>query len=253
MRSGGEVNNQSGESGSFEVANPGEQMERIYTYDGNHLIDIHAPNVPWYNQSFTYDALNRLTHAEGRYGTISYTYDDVGNRLTKTINSDTEYYTYLTGTNKLDQMAGANPISFTYDANGNTTTIESKTFIYNQNNRLIRVEEDGSTIAEYTYTGLGQRVIKTVDGVTTIFHYDLRGKLIAESRPDGTMTAEYLYMGKIRIAKVDVSSGNIYYYLNDRLGTPQIMTDDTGTIVWEAEYKPFGEGGYGKSKIHCGK
>jgi RHS repeat-associated protein len=50
-----------------------------------------------------------------------------------------------------------------------------------------------------------------------------------------------LYMGKIRIAKVDITTGNIYYYLNDRLGTPQIMTDDTGTIVWEAAYKPFGE------------
>jgi len=48
-------------------------------------------------------------------------------------------------------------------------------------------------------------------------------------------------MGKIRIAHVDVSTGTIYYYSNDRLGTPQLMTDDTGTIVWEAEYKPFGE------------
>ena len=48
-------------------------------------------------------------------------------------------------------------------------------------------------------------------------------------------------MGKIRIAHVDVSTGTIYYYSNDRLGTPQLMTDDTGTIVWEASYKPFGE------------
>lgn len=29
--------------------------------------------------------------------------------------------------------------------------------------------------------------------------------------------------------------------MNDRLGTPQLMTDDTGTIVWEASYRPFGE------------
>jgi RHS repeat-associated protein len=74
-----------------------------------------------------------------------------------------------------------------------------------------------------------------------VFHYDLDGKLIAESLPDGTLTAEYLYMGKIRIAKVDVNRGRTYYYLNDRLGTPQIMTDDNGNIVWEASYKPFGE------------
>ena len=33
----------------------------------------------------------------------------------------------------------------------------------------------------------------------------------------------------------------VYYYLNDHLGTPQIMVDSTGTVVWEAKYKPFGE------------
>ncbi|MCK4788902.1 MAG: RHS repeat protein, partial [Desulfobacteraceae bacterium] len=240
--SGGEVNNQSGESGSIERANPGEQMERVYTYDGNrNLIDVYSPNIPWYNQAFTYDTLNRHTSAEGRYGAINYTYDDVGNRLTKTVNDDTDDYTYLTGTNKLDHITGANPTSFTYDANGNTTAIGSKTLISNHNNRLIRVEEGESTVAEYTYNGLGQRVTKTVDGTTTVFHYDLNGKLLAEGLADGTITAEYLYMGKIRIAMVDVSSGSMYYYLNDRLGTPQLMTDDTGTVVWEASYKPFGE------------
>ena len=40
---------------------------------------------------------------------------------------------------------------------------------------------------------------------------------------------------------VDVGSGAMYYYGNDKLGTPQIMTDSTNTVVWEGEYKPFGE------------
>jgi len=239
---GGVVNNQSGQGGYIEVANPGEQMERIYTYDSNrNLINIQGTNTPWYNQTFTYEALNRLTDATGRYGVINYTYDNVGNRSTRTVIGETENYTYIGGSNKLQEITGANPVTFTYDANGNTTGVGNKTLTYNQNNRLIRVEENSLVLGEYTYNGLGQRVIKTVDGTTTVFHYDLNGKLIAESLPDGTITAEYLYMGKIRIAKVDVSTGNVYYYLNDRLGTPQIMTDDNGTIVWEATYKPFGE------------
>jgi RHS repeat-associated protein len=29
--------------------------------------------------------------------------------------------------------------------------------------------------------------------------------------------------------------------LNDHLGTPQKMTDSSGTVVWAADYKPFGE------------
>jgi len=33
----------------------------------------------------------------------------------------------------------------------------------------------------------------------------------------------------------------LYYFHNDHLGTPQRITDQTGTIVWSANYKPFGE------------
>ncbi len=28
---------------------------------------------------------------------------------------------------------------------------------------------------------------------------------------------------------------------NDHLGTPQKMSDSSGTVVWSADYKPFGE------------
>jgi YD repeat-containing protein len=66
------------------VANPGEDMERHYTYDRNrNLTSVVGTNTPWYNQALTYDALNRLTNADGRYGVMNYTYDKVGNRLTK--------------------------------------------------------------------------------------------------------------------------------------------------------------------------
>jgi RHS repeat-associated protein len=33
----------------------------------------------------------------------------------------------------------------------------------------------------------------------------------------------------------------VYYYLNDHLGTPQLMTDENNVVVWEAKYRPFGE------------
>jgi RHS repeat-associated protein len=41
---------------------------------------------------------------------------------------------------------------------------------------------------------------------------------------------------------VDVAGGNtVYHYLNDRLGTPEILTDANGVVRWEAWYEPFGE------------
>jgi RHS repeat-associated protein len=241
--SGGAVNNVSSECGYITIANPGQPMERIFAYDANgNLTSIQGTNTPWYNQNFGYDALNRLISAEGMYGTVSYTYDRVGNRLTRMLDDDTETYSYLPGTNKLDRITVFDdPMTFAYDANGNIIGMDNKVLSYNQNNRLVRVEEDGDILGEYTYNGLGQRVIKAASGVTTVYHYDLNGKLIAEGNSDGTITKEYLYMGKIRMAVVDVTSGEMYYYLNDRLGTPLIMTDDTGTVVWEAYYNPFGD------------
>ena len=34
---------------------------------------------------------------------------------------------------------------------------------------------------------------------------------------------------------------SVYYYHNDHLGTPQIMTNSTGAVVWAATYEPFGK------------
>jgi len=240
--SGGTVNNQSGECDCLEVANPGEPMEQVYIYDENQNITaIRGTNTPWVNQDFGYDALNRLTSATGSYGTIGYTYDRVGNPMTRTKDGQTDTYTYITGTNKIQEITGTNPRAFTYDSNGNITAMEGKTLFYNQNNRLQRVEESGSILGEYAYNGMGQRITKTIGMNTTVFHYDFDGNIIGESAADGTFTAEYLYLGGSRTAKVDVASGNMYYYHNSYLGTPLLMTDSTGTVVWEAEYKPFGE------------
>jgi RHS repeat-associated protein len=199
---GGTVDNIFDLSARPTIANPGADKERTYTYDNNgNLTSVSAPNTPWYNRTYTYDALNRLNHAEGPYGMIDYTYDDIGNRLTKTESGVTDTYAYVTDTNILDTVTGTDTIIYTHDANGNIT-------------------------------GIGNKIV---------FHYDFNGNIIAESDLDANFTAEYLYRGKGRVAKVDVRSGEIYYFGNDRLGTPQILTDSTNTVVWEGIYKPFGE------------
>jgi RHS repeat-associated protein len=36
------------------------------------------------------------------------------------------------------------------------------------------------------------------------------------------------------------SAEGAYYYITDHLGAPQVITDDSGSVVWKAEYLPFG-------------
>jgi hypothetical protein len=60
----GMVNNQSGECGCLEVANPGNDMETFNSYDANrNLIVITATNHERLNRTFGYGFLIRLISA----------------------------------------------------------------------------------------------------------------------------------------------------------------------------------------------
>ena len=149
-------------------------------------------------------------------------------------------YTYQQATNKLTQIQGELNVVYGYDANGNITSANNRTFVYDLSNRLIRVEDNAVTIAEYVYNALNQRIKKILPTETRIFHYDLQGHLIAETTSSGQTLAEYFYLGDQPLAMIRPGE-MLYYYHNDHLGTPQMLTSDSGTISWKAVYTPFGE------------
>ncbi|XPS88777.1 hypothetical protein Dvar_67960 [Desulfosarcina variabilis str. Montpellier] len=192
--------------------------------------------------SFDYDDLYRLTGAGGIYGTLSFSMDDTGNRLSRTADGVTETYAYTTGTSLLDQIVGSGTVDITTDAAGNTTVYGNRTLDYDQDNRLVRVQEDGITLATYVTSADGRRMMKTVDGSVTVYHYDLEGHLIAESDGQGNLTRLYIYLNGAPLSMVvaDGETDGVYYYHNDHLGTPQRLTDVTGTVAWAADYLPFG-------------
>jgi len=104
------------------------------------------------------------------------------------------------------------------------------------------VWDGANQIAGYTYNGAGQRIEKVTQSGTKIFHYDLKGHLIAETDEDGEMIAEYIYLGDQLLAMITKPGETeiVSYFHNDHLGTPLILTNDNETIVWKAAYTPFG-------------
>jgi RHS repeat-associated protein len=55
----------------------------------------------------------------------------------------------------------------------------------------------------------------------------------------GNITNEYVYFGGQRIARRD-ASGNVYYYVEDMLGSSRVITQANGTVCYDADFYPFG-------------
>ena len=259
----------------------GLAINRTYGHDPNgNITSITDGLDSSKSQNLGYDALNRLVSATGVYGQISYSYDPVGNRTSQAVDDKTETYTYGPGTNRLTQIKGEAVTTFSYDPNGNTVSENGLIYLYNQSNRLVRVSENGTILADSVYNGAGRRVKKTTPAETRILHYDLSGHLIAETDEKGKTLIEYVYLGDQPLALIgegDLGGGGndpggdgsggcfvtqaaqrifgrlfrdarandtveaANYFHNDHLGTPQVLTDGRGLVVWKADYRPFGE------------
>jgi RHS repeat-associated protein len=214
-------------------ANGTTVMDRTYTSDNVGNVTAITDNLEASrSQSFGYDNLYRLTSASGVYGGLSYAYDKVGNRLSRTrtgTNASQDSYYYFPGTNRLRTVAGDHSELFTYDADGNTTQR-----VPGASNPAPAVTDP----ADYVYNSSGQRVQKD-NSASKVFHYDMSGQLIAETDAAGNLIKAYIWLHGQSLAQID-ANGAVYYYHNDHLGTPQGMTDQGAAVVWAADYLPFG-------------
>ncbi len=93
--------------------------------------------------------------------------------------------------------------------------------------------------AEYGYNHLHQRVTKTLNGHTRLMLYDQAGSILSEvDSATGQTLAEYVWLDGAPLAYIE--AGNTYQIHVDHLATPQVLTDGTGQVAWEAHYTPFG-------------
>jgi RHS repeat-associated protein len=182
-----------------------------YGYDdADNILSIADAIDSGRSQSFTYDALFRLktAAATGTYGSITYNYDDVGNR-TSVVEGATETYSTASSSNRLLSVtSGGVTRDFTYDGAGNIVEDDDGGSVYglayNKANRLSQVSLNGTPDTDYLYNALGERVRKAPAGApsaATHFHYDRDGKLIAESNATGGLILEYVWLDGLPIAE----------------------------------------------------
>jgi RHS repeat-associated protein len=129
-------------------------------------------------------------------GSQSYTYDASGNRTS----AGSDNYTIDNTSNRLLQTATTAP-NRSYDAAGNLTGDGTLTYTYSDRGRLKSVQQ-GTTVTNYAYNGLGQRVMKigATDASITHYVYDEQGRLLGEYDFYGRPLQETVYLGDMPVA-----------------------------------------------------
>jgi RHS repeat-associated protein len=194
---------------------------------------------------YQYDDIYQLI-SETRTGTnpytISYDYDQVGNRLHKVKDSVTTTYTYNNNNQLSTESSGGPTITYSYDNNGNLVSKTgggNRSYTWDWRNRLVSVSAPGNNTA-YEYDGDGTRLSKTEGGVKTKYINDAALPLVqvlCETDNSGNIQATYNY-GNDLIAMNRTST--ISYYLYDGLGSVKQLTDSSQAVVASYTYDSFG-------------
>jgi RHS repeat-associated protein len=175
-----------------------------------------------FNQTFTYDGVNRLwTSTEPGNWSQEYSYDQYGNRwvgagyiLPQNVGLTPQTQSSFTSATNRLAVSG-------YDISGNQTQDgQGRQFTYDAENRQLTFN---TTAGTYSYDGNGRRVRKTDATGTIVFVYNAAGLLVAEyttvpAQPNGTS-----------------------YLITDHLGSTRLVTDISGNVKARHDYLPFGE------------
>jgi len=223
-----------------------------YAYDG-------AGNITGIgNDTFTYDALSRLSTASIKGNAEGYTYDAYGNLTLKTTTPAqgsplTVDLATSTDTNRLTAQG--------YDTTGNLTgTSSTETNVYDPFNMMRRKDVSGYGSEYYIYNASDER-IAVISGCTTAATPDCSGALITVSGRDEAgkvlrqfdvpypqfstqgwrWLEDYVYRDGLLLAseRPAAEGGRRHFHL-DHLGSPRLVTGAGGARLSAHDYYPFG-------------
>jgi RHS repeat-associated protein len=219
------------------------RLKEDYAYDalGNVSQRTQAWGAVSFIESFDYDALNRLKSATILgYAQQNFTYDDIGNIVSKTGAGTGNYVYPASGASSVRPHAVSSIPSlgsFVYDDNGNMTSGAGRTVTWNSFDMPVTITKgtEGSTF----YYGPDHQRIKQVrsDGITTYY----AGAMEVEVAGTAETVKTYLPLGLgVEIDKA--GSTKLNYVHRDRLGSVVAISGETGGTLLEMQaYDSWGK------------
>ncbi len=194
--------------------------------------------------TYSYDNTSQLTGVtyslgQTTLGSLTYAYDSAGRRTqvggsyARTGLPQPLGLASYNANNQLTQW-GASTLSF--DANGNLTNDGISTYTWDARNQLVGMS--GGTSASFGYDAFGRRVQRTISGATRTFLYD--GTNIVQEQLGGGQTASLLTGLGMDEYFVRTDPGWSQHYLTDALGSTIGLADNSGSVLTQYTYEPFG-------------
>jgi RHS repeat-associated protein len=149
-------------------------------------------------KTYSYNTRDQLTGILDTLGSsISYTFDDAGNQLTKDDNGVVTTFDY-TARHRVRSITvgGQQSINYQYDYTGQRVNYQSngieKQYLYDGLTLIAETNTIGNTLARYVY-GDRYQLAETRNNLNSYFHVDSLGTNVAVTNPDGSIAARYEY------------------------------------------------------------
>ena len=170
----------------------------------------------------------------GDGGTQAYSFDDMGNRLTKNDSvSGNESYSY----NAANMLLTRGTNNYSNDPDGNTLTGGGRTSTWDSQNRLVTCAYNSNT-SSYVFGADGFRHRSTVNGTTTDFALD--GQFFVQELRGGTQYATYLTGPTGPLYRRDATGATLRWYIYDGLGSVLGEVDASGNLDATRTYDVYG-------------
>jgi RHS repeat-associated protein len=237
---------------SLEHTGIGSIARFNYDYDneGNKKFE-EKTHIPTRSEAYQYDAADRLI--DYKVGTLigstvplpatqtAYNLDPVGNWPSKITDAVTQTRVH----DVVNELVKIDATNLTYDANGNAANDGAFSYVYDEENRLIRVtrNSDAAIVGQYQYDALGRRVVKVaspaITPTTTVYFLD-DARVVEEQNGVGTTQATYVYGNYVDEVLTMDRGGQTYYFHQNAMWSVEAITNSGAAVVERYSYDAYG-------------